>query len=57
MEVHLGYPKHPKRSEAKGNARNGTSRKTLKGAQNEGAKILVVRLLPSSTIGDSKTSI
>jgi putative transposase len=35
MEEHLGYPKHGKRNEAKGNARNGTSRKTLKGAQGE----------------------
>lgn len=35
MEEHLGYPKHGKRSEAKGNARNGTSRKTLKGSQGE----------------------
>ncbi len=35
MEEHLGYPKHGKRSEAKGNVRNGTSRKTLKGSQGE----------------------
>ena len=33
MEEHLGYPKHGKRNEAKGNARNGSNNKTLKGAQ------------------------
>src|SRR5207302_7584120 len=35
MEQHLGYPKHAKRSDTTGNARNGSSRKTLKGSQGE----------------------
>ena len=35
MEEHLGYPKHGKRSEENVNARNGRSRKTLKGSQGE----------------------
>lgn len=35
MEEHLGYPKHGKRSEPGSNVRNGSSRKTLKGAQGE----------------------
>jgi putative transposase len=35
MEEHPGYPKHGKRAEVGGNTRNGSSRKTLKGAQGE----------------------
>jgi putative transposase len=35
MEEHLGYPKHGKRDETIKNARNGKSRKTLKGSQGE----------------------
>lgn len=35
MEEHLGYPKHGKRKETSRNARNGSSRKTLKGSQGE----------------------
>ncbi len=35
MDEHLGYRKHGKRDETTGNARNGSSRKTLKGAQGE----------------------
>ncbi len=35
LEVHLGYPKHGRRERGTGNARNGTSRKRLKGAQGE----------------------
>ena len=41
MEEHLGYPKHAKRSEAKGNARNGTSRKTLKGRSRSRFRVIV----------------
>jgi len=33
--VHLGYPKHGRRGEGTSNARNGTSRKKLKGTQGE----------------------
>jgi putative transposase len=35
MQEHLGYPKHGTRPETSRNARNGSSRKTLKGAQGE----------------------
>lgn len=35
LEEHLGYPKHGKRGEPSDNARNGSSRKTLKGSQGE----------------------
>jgi len=35
LDVHLGYPKHGRSAEGKANARNGTSRKTLKGTQGE----------------------
>nr|WP_052568055.1 IS256 family transposase [Ktedonobacter racemifer] len=35
MEEHPGYPKHAKRSDTTRNARNGSSRKTLKGSQGE----------------------
>jgi putative transposase len=35
LDVHLGYPKHGRRAEGTLNARNGTSRKKLKGAQGE----------------------
>ena len=35
LDVHLGYPKHGRRTEGTSNARNGTSRKKLKGAQGE----------------------
>ena len=33
LDVHLGYPKHGRREASTGNARNGTSRKRLKGTQ------------------------
>ena len=33
--MHLGYPKHGRRETSTGNARNGTSRKKLKGTQGE----------------------
>jgi putative transposase len=35
LEAHLGYPKHGRRETRTGNARNGTSRKKLKGTQGE----------------------
>jgi len=35
LDVHLGYAKHGRSVEGKTNARNGTSRKTLKGTQGE----------------------
>ena len=35
LDEHLGYPKHGRSAEGKANARNGTSRKTLKGTQGE----------------------
>jgi putative transposase len=35
LDVHLGYPKHGRREEGSANARNGTSRKKLKGTQGE----------------------
>lgn len=35
LDVHLGYPKHGQRREGSANTRNGSSRKTLKGAQGE----------------------
>src|SRR3989440_3310316 len=35
LDVHLGYPKHGRREASTGNARNGTSRKRLKGTQGE----------------------
>ncbi len=35
LEAHLGYPKHGRRETSTGNARNGSSRKKLKGAQGE----------------------
>ena len=35
LDAHLGYPKHGRREEGSANARNGRSRKTLKGAQGE----------------------
>jgi putative transposase len=35
LEAHLGYPKHGRRETSTGNARNGTSRKKLKGTQGE----------------------
>src|SRR3984893_10598898 len=35
LDVHLGYPKHGRRETSTGNARNGTSRKKLKGTQGE----------------------
>src|SRR6266571_2385556 len=35
LEAHLGYPKHGRRATSTGNARNGTSRKKLKGTQGE----------------------
>lgn len=35
LEVHLGYPKHGRRETSTGNARNGSSRKKLKGTQGE----------------------
>lgn len=35
LDAHLGYPKHRRREEGTTNARNGSSRKTLKGAQGE----------------------
>src|ERR1700694_3933854 len=35
LEAHLGYPKHGRRESSTGNARNGTSRKRLKGTQGE----------------------
>jgi len=35
LDAHLGYPKHGRSAEGKANARNGTSRKTLKGTQGE----------------------
>lgn len=35
LEAHLGYPKHGRSAEAGGNARNGSSRKKLKGGQGE----------------------
>src|SRR5437588_2973731 len=35
LEVHLGYPKHGRREASTGNARNGRSRKKLKGTQGE----------------------
>lgn len=35
LDAHLGYPKHGRREEGRSNARNGSSRKTLKGAQGE----------------------
>src|SRR5579863_4978141 len=35
LDAHLGYPKHGRREEGSANARNGSSRKTLKGAQGE----------------------
>ncbi|MBA2284772.1 MAG: transposase [Ktedonobacteraceae bacterium] len=35
LDVHLGYPKHGRREEGTAIARNGSSRKKLKGAQGE----------------------
>jgi transposase-like protein len=35
LDVHLGYPKHGRGGEATTNARNGSSRKKLKGTQGE----------------------
>ena len=35
LDVHLGYPKHGRRGEGTTNARNGSSRKKLKGTQGE----------------------
>jgi len=35
LDAHLGYPKHRRREEGTTNARNGSSRKKLKGAQGE----------------------
>lgn len=35
LDAHLGYPKHGRRGEGTTNARNGSSRKKLKGAQGE----------------------
>ena len=35
LDAHLGYPKHGRKGKATGNARNGHSRKTLKGEQGE----------------------
>ena len=35
LDEHLGYPKHGRSAEGKANARNGTSRKRLKGTQGE----------------------
>src|SRR6202521_4202725 len=35
LDVHLGYPKHGRRETSTGNARNGRSRKKLKGTQGE----------------------
>jgi putative transposase len=35
LDEHLGYRKHGRSAEGKANARNGTSRKTLKGTQGE----------------------
>src|SRR5229473_2453199 len=35
LEGHLGYPKHGRRETSTGNARNGSSRKKLKGTQGE----------------------
>jgi putative transposase len=35
LDAHLGYPKHGRREEGSANARNGSSRKKLKGAQGE----------------------
>jgi putative transposase len=35
LDAHLGYPKHGRREESSANARNGRSRKTLKGTQGE----------------------
>jgi putative transposase len=35
LDVHLGYPKHGRRTEGTANVRNGASRKKLKGAQGE----------------------
>jgi putative transposase len=35
LDAHLGSPKHGRREEGSANARNGSSRKTLKGAQGE----------------------
>jgi putative transposase len=35
LEAHLGYPKHGRRETSTGNARNGSSRKKLKGTQGE----------------------
>ena len=33
LEAHLGYPKHGRRETSTGNARNGSSRKKLKGTE------------------------
>lgn len=35
LDVHLGYPKHGRREDGSDNARNGMSRKKLKGAQGQ----------------------
>lgn len=35
LDMHLGYPKHGRRGEGSTNARNGSSRKKLKGTQGE----------------------
>src|SRR5712691_6081902 len=35
LDAHLGYPKHGRREEGTTNARNGSNRKKLKGAQGE----------------------
>ena len=33
LDTHLGYPKHGRKGSARGNTRNGSSQKTLKGEQ------------------------
>ena len=35
LDSHLGYPKHGRQGSARGNTRNGTSQKTVKGEQGQ----------------------